>query len=222
MIYVDDRVSHPLALARRQAMRAWDHTYQAWLRERIYAGDLRLPHDQTVTVLVGYDPQKLLPSPERLMREYFERATAMFTREFMEHGEAIMRFESIPLFAPGDEIKMTPLPTPRWSDLYGPDDGVLRPWPKREPTFRHQVAIVRGSDFSHAEMRALLDNPHVRGIVLDMEVDRRIRYEQAVTNALFHVCIKPQEPERVATAAGKRDMGYLKHDRTKNHKRRRR
>ena len=29
-------------------------------------------------------------------------------------------------------------------------------------------------------------------------------------------------PERVATAAGKRDMGYLKHDRTKNHKRRRR
>lgn len=181
-----------------------------------------------VAFIVGYNPQKLLPSPSRLAREWMHRMMGLMTREMLEYGQATMLFESIPTMFPGEEITLSrALAGPRWAGLYEDFPDVsrwndadsdpladLQAWQKREPTYRHEVAIIRSNDLTHAELRALELDPTVKGIVIDIEQDRSMRMEAAGLAALYGHLDKPVAP--------KPTKDYLQHDPTKNTRKRRR
>lgn len=95
----------------------------------------------------------------------------------------------------------------------------------RDRTFEHKIAVIRHVDFATTEARvlAMLYDKRVRGIIIDVD---RLDDDGAEGRRWFPLGepYKPKPPEpkpEVSTAAGKRDMSYLKHDRTKQHRRRR-
>jgi len=156
-----------------------------------------------VPAIVGYNPQKLLPSPEKArpltMRERYDVFARDFINEMVEN-----RFSSLsrmPLLFPGEEISL------------------MR---ERTPTFRHHVAIVH-ADIVPARLHRLLDRPDIRVAIIDIdEPFGEIPGRSDSFDALLAKVRKQSREEVVATAAGMRDKSYLKHDRTKSHKRRRR
>ena len=124
-----------------------------------------------VPLIVGYNPQKLLPSPERLKREWMDRMIGFFTKEMLEYSEATIVFETgkVPLMIPGEDITLSrALAGPRWADLY-PGDEII--------------------------------------------VSQNARHRQAASRLVRDVAVKV---ETVVT------KGYLDHDPTKNHRKRRR
>ncbi len=158
--------------------------------------------------IVGYDPQKLLPSPERLAREWHEGMLRLFDfpKSWLDEeiDFSLMRRRSptfrMPILPPGDEIKTL--------------------------IVNAEVPIfVKNIDYSTIETRLLAS-------VLKT-VDQVARFREAAENAQLRLYAlgtllgepyepaPPPAPETVSTSAGKRDMSYLKHDRTKQHRRRR-
>lgn len=166
-----------------------------------------------VAMIVGYNPQKLLPSPERLAREWHEAMLRLFDfpkswlDEEIDFSASLMRSRTptfrIPILPPGEEIKTL--------------------------IANAEVPIfVKDIDYGHAEMRVLASALRTTAALA--------RFREATENAQLRLYAlgvmlgepympkSPPEPQdtRVSTSAGKRDMSYLKHDRTKQHRRRRR
>ncbi len=214
-----------------------------------------LPLDAWIAVIVGYNAQKLLPSPETIRpltaREWGDLVMRNFAEWARKHTEdSYADFNRyIPTLPPGEEIRMTPLPMPfvpdvsRWGeadstpleDIQRFRDQISHP----DVPIQHKVAVVKIADIGYAaieeRMLGLMSDRRVRGIVLhtdspsgylpgrETRENAQLRlYALGAALGEPYQPLRPPEPEVVATAAGKRDMGYLKHDRTKQHKRRRR
>lgn len=149
-----------------------------------------------VFFIVGYDPQKLLPSPERLERErleWWDRLQALFAS--MPIANEMIDFET------GSGI---PLPMPRYD---------VRP---------DRVAVIAGADYSSIELRLLAAHadPRVRSIVLDIEtLDRFYAVEPNHQLQMYALGMMIADKPKVAKKA---PPSYLKHDPTKQHRRGRR
>ncbi len=162
-----------------------------------------------VAMIVGYNPQKLLPSPDRLAREWHEAMLRLFDfpKSWLDEeiDFSLMRHRTptfrIPTFPPGEEIKTL--------------------------IANSEVPIfVKDIDYSTAEARVLASQIGKTVIAMD-------RFREAAENSQLRLYAlgvmlgepyqppEPPAPEMVSTSAGKRDMSYLKHDRTKQHRRRR-
>ncbi len=185
---------------------------------------------QLVRYIVGYDSQKLLPSPERLQREYYKRFVDAFT--LPDIMNAVMS-----AYIDFDKPSMIPLPTPMvpFPDVRSYDDlpPIMSLMEPRERTYEHKVAIIKVADLDYAVLEArvlsMYADRRVRAIVLDIESDPPARDYNFFSKKnrqmglyALGASLALKKPKKVATAAGKRDMGYLKHDRTKQHKRRKR
>jgi hypothetical protein len=192
--------------------------------------------------LVGYNPQKLLPDDRGSVRHtayaYQQIDVSRWNDADATPLEDIKRWMDS-VFTPRDFTNAmlsayidfdgpSGLPLP----MIGPGDAIKLMHP-RERTFEHKMAVIpMDTDFATIEKRILaqIDDPRVRVIMLDMDqaggdimgpgfsFADRPRNRQAELYALAAAF----EDKPVATAAGKRDMGYLKHDPTKRHKRRKR
>lgn len=189
-----------------------------------------------VPAIVGYNPQKLLPSPERLAREWHQAMLRLFDfpkswlDEEIDFSASLARsrtptFRRLPMIAPGDTLRFSTVPdVSRWNE---PDATPLEDL--RRFIDNLDVKIVpKPIDFSGIELRALA--------AMGKTIVMMDRFREATENAqlrLYALGVMLGEPympkpapepqdTRVSTSAGKRDMSYLKHDRTKNHKRRRR
>ena len=163
-----------------------------------------------VAMIVGYNPQKLLPSPERLAREWWDRVVDLFDfpRSWLDEeiDFSLMRHRTptfrVPTFPPGEEIKA----------LIANAD---------VPIF------VKDIDYSQAEMRVLASALRTTAAVARFrEVSENAQMRLYALGVMLGEPYMPKpapEPQdtRVSTSAGKRDMSYLKHDRTKQHRRRR-
>lgn len=148
-----------------------------------------------VFFIVGYDPQKLLPSPERLERErlaWWDRLAKLFSDTPIDD-------ERIDF----DTGRGIPLPMPRYDIT--PD----------------RVAVIAGADYSSIELRILAaqHDPRVASILLDIETLYRFRRVEPDHQLQMYALGMMLAEKPVAKKA---PPAYLQHDPTKQHRRRRR
>lgn len=180
------------------------------------ADDLRRDYamtamNSTVQRVVGYNPQKLLPPPETARPLTMKEWVSLF------YGSEIGDFIADRTFLDEEIIfhGRRPRDYVNFNPIYDetPSETELRRLisPPRTPTFRHKIAVIKAED----EER-LLDRYLERSALVGGLIERR-----------YYPLPEPEQPPEpedkvVETSAGKRNMAYLKHDRTKRHNRRRR
>lgn len=208
-----------------------------------------LPLQTWIAVIVGYDSQKLLPSPETIPpltlkqwvsmvygepigcfisdRTFLDEEIVFAGKTPREHVNFNAIYEDVPTGRRWGEADSTPL-----EDLAAMRESMMHP----DVPIRHKTAVVKITDLDYATIEkrilGLASDRRVRAIVLDLDreigeipgPETHFAYLKSRRAGLTDVLagLEAKETRVVATAAGKRDMGYLKHDRTKQHKRRRR
>lgn len=234
----------PADRAYRQLVAFYDARYRAAVTNAMLSAYIKTDN---VRLVCGYDPQKLLPSPEkarpltgRQWADAFHANFAEWAKEAMKYS--YMDFERhslVPMISSRDVItgRYIPYTESRWgegpsdpvADLAAFRDRIMHP----DVPIRHKVAVVKVTDldFSEIEARVMasMSDRRVRAIIIDVDREDDLPgrgYDFAThkksRQAGILAGLELKQPKTVATAAGKRDMGYLKHDRTKSHKRRRR
>lgn len=136
-----------------------------------------LPFSAWVQAIVRHDPQKLLPSPEKMRPLTLVEWATVYTGRYL----ALMDYET---FFPRNfdydretidfsatERRLRPF-IPRWGDLYRTpaqdlEEGTESLMRERTPTYRHQVAIVKTPDA--ATISRLLAQSNIRGVILDFD-----------------------------------------------------
>lgn len=177
----------------------------------------------------SYDPQKLLPSPEK--------ARPLTLRNMAELWRSLYResYGSLVEWAKQDGYLEEPLnlmspraPTFRHVDFTRLYDGISHPEVVVTPKPRHKMAVI---DIASIEMRTiahLAARDGIRCIMLDLddasgEIDGAgFTFEEMMRDRKLLSTMALKEKQVVATSAGKRDKSYLKHDPSKHHKRRKR
>lgn len=182
---------------------------------------MALGRDPT-SAIVGYDPQMLLPSPERSEQqrldalereaaEWWGRLAAEIFPDAMAWGEAYIEFSPtgrprgipLPMISPGDEIKLGRT---------------------RERTFEHRAAVVPADKMTPELMSRLAADPSIR--VIHIDTDRpsgmlethwpKIDYQMAEMRAFGHMLKDRKEP--APHPRSKPQPSYLKHDPSKRYK----
>jgi len=198
VIYYRDEFRRYYAEMQRRS----DALYRRWITEAVFAASIKLPWRDEIIFLVGYDPQKLLPSPGRLMREWYER----FTDTFMQRDMTNLMLSTYIDF---DRPIGRALPTPMIG-IYDEHIDLMRP---RERTYEHKMAIVNVKHIDHMVLEALLAKEGIRSIFI--RADEPAGERQGLFPKMFAAA--PIEFEKpVAAAAGLRDKSYLKHDPSKS------
>jgi len=195
-------------------MQRWsDALYQRWITEAVFAASIKLRWRDEIIFLVGYDPQKLLPSPGRLMREWYER----FMDTFMQRDLTNLALSTYIDFDRPIGCAL-PVPfVPRWNEADSDPFGDIQRW-KDEMTGidrmnRHKVAYV-GIDYSEIDLRALMHDAGIQTVFIRAPTAHGKTESHGIFPKMF--AAPPEFEKPVATAAGLRDKSYLKHDPSKN------
>jgi hypothetical protein len=201
--------------------------YSGTISMKIDMPPFRMAQRDPIPYLVGYDPQKLLPAPgsnpEWFRRDFLAFFAAQLGTPYMT--ENIFRPSD---FSPNEMIDFETIsPTARSIDF----TKLYEDMPPRTATEARnaeyaykRAVIVVGGDLSRLEARVLaaMAMPKVIAVELDMrDAFGEIRYNRAVTDAMLSCYLKPG-PKPKAVKQNGRPAGYLDHDPTKKHKRRKR
>lgn len=236
---------------RRMADAFVDAIYQRWFTDAVFSAAITLPFDAEVRVIVGHDPQKLLPSPDKARPLTLRERVDLWARDYMTEQYTRMALSLYePIFpdrmelAPINALTGRPYHTGSYVDWMFPGDEINLVQP-RERTYEHKVAIVRmGETVNTAAIERLLADKRVRCLVIDIDSDggdtivnwndanadplrdlRRMRDAMRLDDLPEKMSIDPamlRALEGRDRVVNKRDQGYLQHDPTKTHRRRRR
>lgn len=176
-----------------------------WMASSVMGG--AIPH---VTAFVGYDPQKLLPPPDR-KRTFRERMEV-----WRQGGDLAAHGLSLP------DRRRHPLSPHDFDYIEAASEEPLLP--PREPTFKHQVAIVGPTAVDRGELESLLADRNIRCVIIDIESsggqieppNRQLAIYAAGAFAHLERNIYHRPPQ----VAPKNQPAYHRHDPTKKHRRR--
>ena len=191
-------------------MRAWsDAVFARFITEAVFTACIDLPFENTVRLIVGYNPQKLLPDTRMTSKTWIgEDGTRYSVLSFRTESSGV-----IADFFEEDGRRWWPIDG-TFGEIFMPKGFDL----EREFIDFDALPTSRGIDFGKIYDRPGWNSPGatpVEDIAEMLRMMRKVRRSDVIPIFRTEFDFKDKRVAR------KRDQGYLKHDPTKSHRRRR-